>query len=355
MKSIRTVLCLAIIFAGLALSACGDGASDKKTITIYCAWDDVYSRPIIEAFEKANPGYKVDFVPDQEANKTSYLVTRIIEEKANPVCDVFWNNECGQSLILKSEGLLDAYKSSNAEAIPAEFKDADGYWTGFGARARCIIYNSTKIDAAAAENLGYQSFVDAQYKGKAVMATVGNGTTATHLAALRQLWGKDKTDAYVAALLANDVTFDPAGNAAVAKRVSMGDFWFGWTDTDDYNSTKKQNDKVGIVFPKSGSAEYSGGTLVLPNTVMLIKGAPNPEGGKLLIDWILRAETEKTLADGTPVQAPLHPGVDWSTDIPTWTKGSIDGLDRLNSQLSGKWEDVGKLIREYSFVKADEM
>lgn len=30
----------------------------------------------------------------------------------------------------EKEGLLEAYKSPNAEKIKPEFKDADGYWTG---------------------------------------------------------------------------------------------------------------------------------------------------------------------------------------------------------------------------------
>src|SRR5262249_37082748 len=51
------------------------------------------------------------------------------------------------------------------------------------------------------------------------------------------------------------------------------------------------------------------GTLFIPNTLMLVKGAPNAEGGKKLIDFLLGAEVEKKLAEGPSAQIPLNPDV----------------------------------------------
>jgi hypothetical protein len=46
----------------------------------------------------------------------------------------------------------------------------------------------------------------------------------------------------------------------------------------------------------------------MPNTVSLIKGAPNSENGKKLMDYLLSGETEAKLAVSC-AQMPLHPGV----------------------------------------------
>ena len=49
--------------------------------------------------------------------------------------------------------------------------------------------------------------------------------------------------------------------------------------------------------------------LYIPNTVALVKGGPNPAGGRKLIDYLLRPETEAKLAEGGGFQIPLNPPV----------------------------------------------
>lgn len=62
---------------------------------------------------------------------------------------------------------------------------------------------------------------------------------------------------------------------------------------------------VALVFPDQDGM----GSLVIPNSVMLIKGGPHPEHGKRLIEFLLRAETEAALAKSESAQMPLRPGV----------------------------------------------
>jgi iron(III) transport system substrate-binding protein len=51
------------------------------------------------------------------------------------------------------------------------------------------------------------------------------------------------------------------------------------------------------------------GTLVIPNTVCMIKNCPHPEAARKLIDFILSPEVEESLAYSDSAQIPLHPGV----------------------------------------------
>jgi iron(III) transport system substrate-binding protein len=73
------------------------------------------------------------------------LVNLIQAEKSNPQADVFWSSETGRAIALKSADCLAPYQSPNAEGIPAKFKDPEGYWTGFAARARVIIYKDVQL------------------------------------------------------------------------------------------------------------------------------------------------------------------------------------------------------------------
>ena len=68
--------------------------------------------------------------------------------------------------------------------------------------------------------------------------------------------------------------------------------------------------KCGVPVPRAASARPVGrGTLVLPNTVAMVRGGPHPENAKKLIDYLLSPEVEQKLAAGRSAQIPLHPTV----------------------------------------------
>ena len=83
---------------------------------------------------------------------------------------------------------------------------------------------------------------------------------------------------------------------------------FGFTDTDDFRKQQVQERPVTIVYPDQ--AEGQPGTMVIPNTVCRIKGGPNPEWGKQLVDFLLSKEVEALLAKSDSAQIPLRPDVD---------------------------------------------
>ena len=68
-------------------------------------------------------------------------MNRLIAEKNNPQADVYWANEPIRAEVLRQQGIAAPYVSPNAHGIPASFKDPNGYWTGFAARARVLIVN----------------------------------------------------------------------------------------------------------------------------------------------------------------------------------------------------------------------
>ena len=55
--------------------------------------------------------------------------------------------------------------------------------------------------------------------------------------------------------------------------------------------------------------QEKGGTLLIPNTVCLLKNSPNPETGKLLIDFLLSEDVESLLAYSPSAQIPLRSSV----------------------------------------------
>src|ERR671918_2061497 len=145
-RRIQHVLVFAL-FAVFVSAACtqqpvttrSDGAnSTAREVTVYVSTDRVFSEPILRAYEQQS-GVRVNAVYDTEETKSTGLANKLLAEKNRPQADVFWSNEPVRTLVLKRNSVLAAYKSPNAEGIPATFKDPEGYWTGFSARIRVIV------------------------------------------------------------------------------------------------------------------------------------------------------------------------------------------------------------------------
>ncbi|MBW1644461.1 MAG: extracellular solute-binding protein [Deltaproteobacteria bacterium] len=315
MKKQIDIFFLTIVLS-LVISSCESNEISNKTVHVYCALDQVYSEPILKKFEQMT-GITVKAKYDVEAVKTVGLINAIIAEKENPRCDVLWNNEVMHTINLKKINLLLPYKSPSAESIPDKFKDTDGYWTGIAARARVIIYNKNEL-MLSVRPASIQDFLKPENRNKAAIALPLFGTTATHAAALFSLWGKDKSISFFKALQNNSIVIAP-GNAMVKDNVASGDLAFGLTDTDDANIAILDGKPVGIIFPDQQTI----GTLLLPNSIAIIKGCPHPIEAKILVDYLLSAEVEEKLAFGRSAQIPLHkevkgpPGTSGIEDIKT--------------------------------------
>jgi iron(III) transport system substrate-binding protein len=254
---------------------------------------------------------------------------RLIEEKSDPQADVFWNNELATTINLKEHGVLQPYVSPVAADIPAEFKDPEGYWTGFAARARVLIVNTDLVQPEDFPRSMWD-LADPKWKGKTCMAKPLTGTTAAHAAAL-YVADRARADEYFDKLIENDVNW-LVGNAHCMREVAAGRFHFGWTDTDDFNVALGKGSPVARVFPDAGPDDA--GVMYLPNSLVLIKGARNPEAGKKLIDWLLRAETEKMLAASATAQIPVRPGV----EVPDHVRRP----DQVGKIMPIDWGRVGK-------------
>lgn len=294
------VAALVVVFA-LALWRPWSGR-DAGEVVVYTSVDDVFARPIAEAFERET-GVAVRLVPDTEETKSTGLVNRLIAEKARPQADVFWSGDPVRAEILKNQGVATPYKSPQADGLPQEFSDPEGYWTGFSARGRVLIYNKERV-AASGEPRSVMDLVSPRYQGRACLANPLFGTTSTHAAALFAVLGDEGAKRFFDEFQANGGQL-ASSNGDVRRLVAGGSCDIGVTDTDDANVARMEGKPVGIVYPDADGM----GTLIIPNAAVLIANGPNPGRGKQFIDYLLRPQTEEALAKSAAAQIPLRDGV----------------------------------------------
>jgi iron(III) transport system substrate-binding protein len=298
------VKCTCILIGILViLTGCGakPDPGKSKTVVVYVSEDQVFSEPILKDFEKET-GVQVKAVFDTEEAKSTGVMNRLLAEKNNPQADVYWANEPVRADVLRQQGISTPFKPASARQIPEQFKDAQGYWTGFSARARLLVVNR----AAKNKPAGVLAYVDPKTKGKAVIANPLFGTTTAQMAALFAVWGDEKGKQFLEGLKANHVKLSTS-NGESADFVSSGEFEFALVDSDDAVDRMRHGKPIDIIYPDQG--EGQAGVLIVPNAVALIRGGPNPDNGKKLIEYLVSKETERKLAAADCAQIPLNPGV----------------------------------------------
>jgi iron(III) transport system substrate-binding protein len=273
----------------------------RPVVVVYVSHDQVFSEPILKDFEKET-GIQVRAVYDTEETKSAGAMNRLIAEKNNPQADVYWANEPIRAEVLRQRGIAAPYVSSNAQEIPETFRDPNGYWTGFAARARVLIVHQ-RVDPRPTSVFSYG---DPRWRDRTVIANPLFGTTTDQIAALFVQLGDERAKAFMKELQENAVKISPS-NGDSADLVARGEFAFSLVDSDDVVNRMKQKQPVELVYPDQGDNEL--GCFIVPNAVVLIAGSPQPEFGKKLIDYLLSKETERKLAFSDAAQIPLHPDV----------------------------------------------
>lgn len=305
---------LAVLTASTVITAwfvgCTGNAEPHAEVVVYTSLDQSFSEPILREFE-IQTGIRTRAVYDTEATKTTGLVNRLIAEQRNPQADVFWNSEIVRTIVLKRKGVLAGYHSASAAGIPDAFKDPDGYWTGFAARARVLIVNTNLVAEADMPDSIFE-LTDEKWRGSVGLAFPLFGTTATHAAALFAALDKDQAEAYFHALQQNDVMIVD-GNSTAKDRVANGQLKVAFTDTDDASLAIEAGKPVRMIFPDRNGM----GTLLIPNTVALVADGPNPDNGKKLIDYLLSEDVERTLSHSGSLQMPLRKHVPTSPEVPS--------------------------------------
>jgi iron(III) transport system substrate-binding protein len=310
-------------------------------VVLYCAVDADQSQPIATAFGEEK-GLRVGYEGEIEPMRSVGLARRLVEEASRPRGDVFWNNEIMTTIHLGQQGILDVLPAGVAEEFPPAWRDPEGRYVAFGARARILLVNTQLLPDPKDHPTSVEDLLDPRYRAMGLLTCMARpevGTTFTHATALltkdeakaRKFFedvakagsGKDAT---VRLVSGNGPAMDQARDAT--NKVA-----FALTDTDDAYLAIQKGAPVKVVYPDQGDGRP--GTLVIPNTVALVKGRPHAgDAPAELLRYLVSAKTERALAFGPSAQIPLRPGVEFPEHV------KVPGKDFRAMDV--EWQSVGK-------------
>jgi iron(III) transport system substrate-binding protein len=282
-------------------------AASRDQVIAYCAQDQEYAEPILREFSRQT-GIKARAVYDSEAVKTVGLANRLLAERRHPQCDVFWGNEELRTRQMAAQGV---------------FRETNG-WVAVGYRSRRILINTNRLTLAAAPR-SLLELTNETWRGKVALAYPQFGTTATHFHALRQLWGDERWQTWCRALAANKPLLVD-GNSVVVKMVGRGEAWIGLTDSDDAASGQGEGLPV-VPLPMTEE------TLLIPNTIAVVRSAPHPETAQRLFEYLQQREVVQQLVTGHALEGYAAGAVSSPTLKVNWDTLLRD-LERTTAELN---------------------
>ncbi len=283
MKMFKIVSVLLVI---LLITGCSNsGSGDKKdlTLTIYAGLMEDHAILAAREFEKAT-GVKTNFV----RMSSGETLARILAEKENMSASIWYGGPVDAYIAAMSDDMLVPYVSPNATAIPDNFKDATGYWTGI-----YVGYLGFVFDKEWFTEKGYdypkswQVVLKPEFKGQSVTAHPGSsGTAYTMLATLTQLMGEEEGIAYMQRLNQQVRQYTKSGTAP-GRMVGLKEIPIGITFLHDAVKYRIEGFRdIEIGAPSEGTGFEIGG-------VAILKGGPDQEAAKMFVDWALTKEAQE--------------------------------------------------------------
>lgn len=297
MTVFRRLLPRTSALAALAVLALPLGASaQEKVLNLYTARHYQTDEALYANFTKQT-GIKINRIEGQE----DPLLERIRSEGTNSPADVFITVDIGRLWRAQQAGVFAPLKSSVLESrIPANYRDPNGDWFGFSARARVIAYNKAAVKPGDIKT--YEDLADPKWKGKLCIRSSGHVYNLSLMSSLIAHDGEAKTEQWTRGVVANLARAPKGGDTDQLKAVAAGECDIAVANTyyiaRILKSSKPEDkavaEKLGVLWPNQASQgvhmNISGGGM--------LKHAPNKDSARAFLEYLASDDAQRYFADG---------------------------------------------------------
>jgi iron(III) transport system substrate-binding protein len=156
-----------------------------------------------------------------------------------------------------------------------------------------IVFNK-RLMAEADVPKRVDSLADPDFAKRTCFANPLYGTTSMHAATLLQAWGLERATRFFKQFAANGGRM-VASNGEVKRRVAMGEFALGLTDSDDVAVGLAEGKELGFVVPDQGSEDM--GAVLVPAVPVVISGAPHTRDAEVLVSFLVSTQAQWLLVE----------------------------------------------------------
>ena len=263
---------LSAVLAGLVVLTASANAAE---LNAYSIMPEKYASQIFAEFTK-DTGIKVNFL----RFSTGEALARLNAEKTNPQVDVMLGGPADTYAAGVKEGIFEAYRPADSDAIAPQYRDPENYWTGIGLIPLCFLSNTKFLEKNKMQApTKWADLLDPRYKNNLQMADARTSGTATErIYSLVKVMGEDEAFKFQKAMNANVQMYTKSG-AGGAMPIATGQCAAGIFYIVDALDIQQQGYPVTITYPEDGVSfgiEATG----------IIKGAKHSEEAKKFVDWV---------------------------------------------------------------------
>ncbi|OGL17931.1 MAG: hypothetical protein A3K12_16945 [Candidatus Rokubacteria bacterium RIFCSPLOWO2_12_FULL_71_19] len=244
-----------------------------------------------QAFERAQPGLRV-VVKQQQTNAA---VTYLRETRARPEADIFWVSAVDAFQLLKGEGLLEkiALPRELLARIPPRIgsfplHDPEGFYWGFAVSGYGLMWNTRYL---ALHRLPapreWTDLADPRYHGHLIISAPSrSGTTHLTIEVILQAYGWEKGWALLTQM-GGHMGAITERSFGVPEAVISGQYGIGVVIDFFGLSAIASGHPVDFAYPSL--------TSVVPASVAVVKGGPNPDNARAFVQYLLGDEGQARL------------------------------------------------------------
>lgn len=287
------------LMAGVAVGFMSMSAAMAGELTVYTAVEAEDLKKYADAFNADHPDIKINWVRDS----TGVVTAKLLAEKNNPQADVIWGLAATSLLLLKSEGMLEAYAPKGVENLDPKFvdKSTPPAWTGMDAWVASVCFNTVegeKLGLTAPKT--WKDLTKAEYKGHVIMPNPNSsGTGFLDVSSWLQMFGEKDGWGFMDGLHANIAAYTHSGSKP-CKMAAAGETPIGVSFAFRGAKSKAAGAPIEIIVPEEGVGWDMEATAI-------VAGTDNLEDAKTLVDWSITKKANEMYNSGYAVVA--YPGV----------------------------------------------
>ena len=214
-----------------------------------------------------------------------------------PDADIFLGAGAPAHEIAKKEGLIVPYRPKDWDMVPAKWsgmkvKDQDYYWTCFAPWIVTNLYNQKVLKKLRLPTpKTWNDLLNPIYRGNIVHTLpYASGTMHETIEILIQGFGEKEAWRYLRLLAAQLARFS-TGSTDTTQLTARGEVPIGIAQPQmNAMAARKDGYPVRDLLPEK--------TILVPEAVALLKGAPNEKTGKIFLDWLFSMDGQKSVLNG---------------------------------------------------------
>ena len=241
------------------------------------------SRPMAEAFEARFPGIKVQY---SRASNTDTTIKLLNEARARRVQADVVDVTSGIHSLTDAK-LLAPYKAKAVARYPDVLKDKDGFWTASNLYFVTVAYNTNLVKDPPRN---FADLLNPRWKGHmAWTSELAVQGAPGFIHNVLTVMGEEKGMAYLKKFAAQEPVSVAASPRAVLDQVISGEYQLGLMMYNHHIAIS-----AGQGAPVKATALEP--LVALFSMIGILKDAPHPNAGRLLLEYILSGEGQKVMA-----------------------------------------------------------